>query len=440
MKIKIVEKDYEGVISEKEKIREKHPKHKKPIKPNMFFRTLMRTVSIPGLHNVHFKSERIGMERLGKHEAALVLMNHSSFIDLEIVAKVMYPRPFNIVATTDGFIGKNWLMRHIGCIPTQKFVQDPTLVRDMIFAIRELKSSVVLFPEAGYSFDGRATQLPESIGRCIKMIGAPVVMITTRGAYSYDPLYNNLQHRKVDVSAIEEYLLSPEDIEKMSAEEINDIVREKFNFDSFRWQQENHIKIDAPFRADSINRILYKCPACKCEGRMEGKGTKLICHACNKVYELDEYGFINAENGESEFTHIPDWVDWERSEVRREIEEGTYSLDVPVDICVSIDTKKLYHIGKGTLSHTMDGFSLKNDQGTLAYEQRPLTSYTLNSDFNWYEIGDVIGIGNFDALYYCFPQSKGDIVAKTRLAVEEIYKILREEKLKRRTESEKSPT
>ena len=37
-------------------------------------------------------------------------------------------------------------------------------------------------------------------------------------------------------------------------------------------------------------------------------------------------------------------------------------------------------------------------------------------------MGDIICIGNQDVLYYCFPQG-GDVVAKTRLAAEELYKL-----------------
>ena len=47
---------------------------------------------------------------------------------------------------------------------------------------------------------------------------------------------------------------------------------------------------------------------------------------------------------------------------------------------------------------------------------------TNNSDYFWYEIGDMVCIGNKDALYYCFPEKEG-IVTKTRLAAEELYKL-----------------
>jgi hypothetical protein len=40
-----------------------------------------------------------------------------------------------------------------------------------------------------------------------------------------------------------------------------------------------------------------------------------------------------------------------------------------------------------------------------------------------YEIGDIICIGDSNVLYYCFPQTDVDVVAKTRLAAEELYKL-----------------
>lgn len=104
MKIRVINKSYDDVMAIPRE------KHKKPIKPNILFRTLLKIVSLPDIIATQFKCNRIGMERLGKKEPAFFLMNHTCFLDLEIVPTVLYPRPFNIVATTDAFIGKNWLM------------------------------------------------------------------------------------------------------------------------------------------------------------------------------------------------------------------------------------------------------------------------------------------------------------------------------------------
>ena len=59
----------------------------------------------------------------------------------------------------------------------------------------------------------------------------------------------------------------------------------------------------------------------------------------------------------------------------------------------------------------------------LHYEQKSKASYSLYADYYWYEIGDVICIGDSKVLYYCFPKTEQDVVAKTRIATEEIFKL-----------------
>ncbi len=420
MKIKTREMAYSEVLKLKPK------KHKKPLKPLFLLALVIRVLSFFELLGVRFSYKKIGMDRLAKNEPCLILMNHSSFIDLKIASALLFPRKYNIVMTSDGFVGKNLLMRLVGCIPTQKFISDSLLVKDIFHCVKKNNTSILMYPEASYSFDGTATPLPESLGKLVKKLGIPVVMIKTFGAFSHDPLYNNLQKRKVKISAEMRYLLSPEDIKVKSYEEVNSILKEQFTFDNFRLQQENGVKISEKFRADCLNRVLYKCPNCLAEGETVGKGIKLTCNHCGKVYELTEDGFMKAQNGETEFSHIPDWYAWQRECVRKEILSGEYRLCENVDIYMLIDTKCVYKVGDGVLTHTKDGFSLIGCDGKLNYTQAPELSYSLYSDFYWYEIGDVISIGTPKVLYYCIPKTDKDIVAKTRIAAEELYKIINE--------------
>lgn len=420
MKIKTAKMAYEEVLALPA------PLHEKPIRQRVVFRILLLVLSLLDLWRTRFTYETIGLEKLGREEPCLVLMNHSSFIDLKIAARLLVTRPYHVICTADGFVGKRRLMRWIGCIPTRKFMMDVTLVRDMVYAVRELKSSILMFPEASYSFDGTQTPLPESLGKCLKLLRVPVIMIRTDGAFARDPLYNDLQRRKVRVSAKVEYLLSGEEIARMSAQELNALLQEKFTFDHFRWQQENRIMVKEPFRADGLHRMLYKCPHCRMEGQMQGQGIRIECRHCGRAYELTEYGYLQSVNEETPaFTHIPDWYRWERECVRQELEEGTYRLEAPVLIYMMVNTDCLYQVGEGTLIHSIEGFHLTGCDGKLDYTQEPSASYSLYSDFYWYEIGDVISIGDTRAQYYCFPQIQGDIVAKARLAAEELYKMVK---------------
>ena len=399
------------------------PAHRKPLRPNMILSTAVRVLAEWDLIPARFTHTTEGMEKLDPKEPVLILMNHSSFIDLKIVSRIFYPKPYGIVCTFDTLVGKSWLMRLLGCIPTQKFVSDLTLIKDMEYMLKEKKTSVLMFPEAGYSFDGKTTTLPRKMGILLKKLDVPVVTVITEGAFARDPLYNMLQLRKVKVSAKVKCLLTRQEIKEKSVAELDAMIDEAFSFDNFAWQQENGILIKEKFRADGLNRILYQCAHCGTEGKMEGKGTILKCHHCGKEYELTEDGYLRALEGETEFSHVPDWYDWQRQNVRKELEEGSYSLDTDVDIAVLTNYKALYKVGSGRLKHDAEGFHLTGCDGKLDYKQSPLSSHSLNSDYFWYEMGDVIGIGNRDMLYYCFPKGSGDVVGKTRLAVEELYKM-----------------
>lgn len=422
MEIKKKEMSYQEFLNEPDK------KYKKPRKRSFLLHFLIRILSIPELLKVKFKYEKIGMEKLDKKEPCIFLMNHSSFIDFKIAMKLLFPRKFNIVATDDGFVGKEWFMRTVGCIPTRKFSTDAALVRDMKYVVNKLNSSILIFPEASYSFDGTATHLPDQFGKFVKMFKIPVVMIKTEGAFLRKPLYNNLQIRKINVSAKMKYLLSKEDIENMSVDEVNNIINKEFDFDHFAYQKEHGIIVDEPFRADYLNRVLYKCPICGEEGYTEGKDTRLICHKCNNVWELTPEGNMENIDGEDTFKHIPDWYKWQRESVREELENGTYSMDLDVDICAMKNYTQIYKVGNGKLTHDKTGFTLVGCDGQINLHVPANTMYSLYSDYYWYNMGDIISITDGKINYYCFPKEK-DVVSKARLATEELYKLIKQKKI-----------
>jgi len=397
-------------------------RHRKPLKPQMWLATIVRIVCIPTLRKTKFSYTTERME-LVKDRPCLILMNHSSFTDMKLAYGIFYPRKMGIVTSVDamtGILGK--LMRLLGCTPTHKYIPDLSLFKDMEYMLKKNKTSVLMYPEAGYSFDGCATTLPKKMGILMKRLGVPVITVITQGAFHRDPLYNMLQIRDVKVSAHVKCIATAEEVKDKSVEELDALLNESFSFDNFAWQRDNRISIDVPFRADGLHRILYKCPCCGAENRMEGKGIHLTCHACKKQWTMDEYGQLSANEGDTEYPHIPNWYQWQRECVRKELEDGVYRLDADVEIAVQVNLNGMCMIGDGHLTHDLDGFHLTGADGKLDYRQSPVFSHTLYSDYYWYEIGDVIGIGDNDFSYFCFPKNEVS-VTKARLATEELYKM-----------------
>ena len=133
------------------------PEHKTPKKCNIFWRTLIQGLTYIGMAGTKFQYETERMELLPKDQPCLILMNHSCFLDMQIAHRILWPRHFSIVATYDSFVGlgglMNWVIRQIGGFPTHKFITDLRLIGDMQYCLKELKTSVLMYPEAGYSFD-----------------------------------------------------------------------------------------------------------------------------------------------------------------------------------------------------------------------------------------------------------------------------------------------
>lgn len=420
MKIKTKKSDYCTVTARKKYRR------KKPLRTIKPLRWLMKTFAGRDLKATSFTYTTSGMERIRDDEPVLILMNHSSFIDLEIAATVFYPRPLSIVCEADGFVGKEWLMRHIGCIPTHKFNNDLPLVRDLIYSVRTLKTSILMYPEASYSFDGTSpTPLPESLGKLIKLLKVPVVIVSTKGAFHRDPLYNKLKKRGVKVSAVCSLVLERDDIEKKTSDEINELLKPYFTFDHFKWQKDEGVIIDEDFRAEGLESVLYKCPVCFKEGKMKTSGEDIECSACGEKWHMDEDGSLNGPI----FSHIPDWFKWEREETEKEIEKGEYKLEVPVKILLQVDMSSIYDVGDGTLVHTLLGFHLTSHDGAIDFRTSALDNYSLASDIYWYEKGDMISIGDDDRIFYLFPKEGYNVVSKARFAQEKIYRM-EKEKLK----------
>ncbi len=413
MKIKTIKKSYDELLSIQP------VKHSKPPRPSFLFRTLVRVLSIIDLFRVKFKMSGTAPKK--SDGAQLILMNHSSFLDLKIAHKILYPRKFAIVCAHDALVGKRWLMRRLGCVPTKKFISDLALIHD-IKALIDKGISVLMYPEAGYSIDGRATVLPARIGGFVKMLGAPVTYIETNGAFHYQPLYNGLRTRRVEVSAHTSQMFTKDEVQTLSTDELTERLRLAFSFDAFKNQSENRISITENYRAVGLERVLYRCPHCNREGGMRSHGTDILCTECGVRYTLNEFGELECSGAEGRFKFVSDWNDWQRECVRSELISGTYSENIAVSLYAMKDYKALYEIGVGRLTHTPEGFHLIGCEGRLDYSQKALSTYGLNVDFYFYEIGDVVSIGNHDTLYYCFPM-KSYPVAKLRLATEELYRL-----------------
>lgn len=399
---------------------EKFDTHSNPKNPKLVLLTSFIAALEVWKHKA--KIEKINMK--GIKPPYILLGNHNAFLDIQMLRYITFPYKMSYIVAIDGFLGRKNFLESIGCICKRKFTTDPYLVKNIEYVLTKQKNILAMFPEARYSLCGTNAIIPTSVARLVKHFKVPLVILKMNGHHINSPFWN-LRMRKVKgIEATLKCVATSEEIESMSIEEIDELIQNEFIYDEYAWQRKHNIRIKYDWRAEGLHKVLYKCPECGHEYEMSTSGTILQCNHCGKKWEYTELGNLVALEGETKFSHIPDWYEWEREEVRKEVEAGTYHFESEVHTDI-LPKDTFIHIGKGKLVHDLNGFRL-----TGVYEGEPYelaipasSTYGVHIEYEYLgQFGDCVDLNTLDNTYYVYPERKDFSVTKISLATEEIYK------------------
>lgn len=398
---------------------------KTPLHQSKFWTGLIWVLSKMMLMGKEYKVEKINME--GLQAPYLMLSNHMHFIDFELAAMGTWPNPVSNVVNIDGYYHMPFLLEWIGSICTRKFTMDLGLVRS-IRKVLARGDVLGLYPEARYTPCGTTSYLPESLGKLVKMNKVPVVVVLHHGNHLYAPFWNFRKKRKVPLHTTMTQVLTAEQVAAMSAQEINQVLAAAFQYDDYRYQKDKGIRIREPYRAEGLHKVLYQCPNCLTESQMGSEGAELFCKACGKRWFWEETGDLRALEGETEFTHIPDWFEWERQQVRAQVEAGTYHFEDEVEVYSMPRQWTFFPLGKGKLTHDKEnGLLLTGVYRGQEYRihRRPEQNNSLHIEYDCAKIKpyDCVDVSTENDTFYCFPVNQRDVVTKMAFATEEIYNL-----------------
>ena len=393
---------------------------KAPIRTRWYLRPLTLLLSLPDViaHKtiIHYE----GTKEL--KPPYLLLSNHNAFMDFKVLTKAIYPKRANYVVAIDGFIGREWLLRNV----KRKFTNDLTLVRHLAKVV-ENGDIAVVYPEARYSLCGTTAVLPESLGKLCRLLGVPVAVLICHGHHVNSPFWNLHSRGIKPTEADFKLLFTPEDLKSLPLDEINSRLVDAFQYDDYAWLQSNGLEMHYDKRAEGLEKVLYQCPHCGTEYEMDSKANQLICKHCGKTWTMLPDGSLQAGGGApTEFSRVPDWYEWERANVRAEVEAGTYdSGELPVEVRSLPNAKRFIALGSGTMRHNMDGFAVKvRSLLGKEYEMKiPVPSaYSCHIEYNYLgKWGDCVDLNTLEDTWYTYPKVPNCSVTKMALATEELY-------------------
>ena len=394
-----------------------------PERTRWYLRPLTYILSAPDVKKHEAVIRRIGTE--GLKPPYVMLCNHNAFLDFKVATMAIWPNRANYVVAIDGFIGRETLLRNVGCICKRKFTNDITLVRHLRTVI-DNGDVAMIYPEARYSLCGTTAVLPSSLGKLCKLLKVPVVTLICHGHHVNSPFWNLHDRGGKPTEAEFSLLCTPEELAEADPGELNRRIVEAFQYDDFAWQKERGIRTPYVGRAEGLHKVLYQCPHCGTEFHMNSKGTKLFCESCGKSWTMSELSELSADEGETEFSHIPDWYEWERANVRVEVESGTYSSGVlPVRVDTLPNAKGYIRLGEGTMVHDMNGFSVRGtdvDGDPFEMVKTVPSLYSCHIEYEYLgKYGDCVDLNTLEDTWYIYPHDCEFAVTKMALATEELY-------------------
>ena len=232
-----------------------------PVSP-LIYRFLGRVV-VNGVlakkYNAHFTY----VDDVSKYrgQSYVVVSNHASRMDYVFTAPAFLPDTFNFVVGYNEFFRSHlaMILRMMQVIPKKNFVHQPYAIRQIIKVIRS-GGRISILPEGMSSISGANQPCALGSGHLLKSLGVPVLYTKISGGYLTAPKYN-LTDRvgRVDIEA--GVLFTPEQLEDMTAEEIQSQLDEKLYHDDYEWNKTARVKFDGKGRMAEAPTSLWRAAA-----------------------------------------------------------------------------------------------------------------------------------------------------------------------------------
>lgn len=210
-----------------------------------------------------------------------------------------------------------------------------------ILTIRQLVKkgkSVGLYPEGDIDMFGRTLPVEISVAKFVKMLRIPVVIMRIDGACIRATRWGKYAHHSHITYSIRE-VLSVEQIQKMSLEELYKVIMDGITVDDLAYQENvlRYKQWPGPARAEWLELGLYMCPKCHRLEVLKSKGAYVYCSECGFKAKYNRYAMLEGE--EVPFHNLTKWDDWQYSELKKIIDQAEEK-----GLILATNDLDLYHV------------------------------------------------------------------------------------------------
>ena len=358
----------------------------------------------------------------------IIIQNHLSRFDHYFISKALFPMKFTYLVAYNEFFrtGQSTFLKLFRCIPKKNSVPDITSYK-LLYKLLKSGGKVVIAPEGFTSVDGKNHPIVPGTGKMFKNIGVPIYFAKIEGQYLSATKTCTDIRKGMNFVTISK-LYTPEDLNNLTSEEIEDQINDLFTRDEYLWQKEKHYLWKSKGRiCKDLEDLCYRCPKCGKIYHMKSYGTRLECTECKNGTTMDDYyDFHPYEN--SIIPETPSaWSDFERQEIIKEIRQDQ-NYEFIEEVKLGVLPKDHIVKGGGTSEIKGEGRLIINHTGLHYIGTKDNEPF--NIDLNYKEFHTVLGSADFSYFFIYKNGEYFDFFPKLRrcgfhvmLLVEEMHRL-----------------
>ncbi len=266
---------------------------------------------------------------------AFLIWNHQSRRDHAMLTVAAWPRRINFLAEEASFFRSHLatVFKLNQIIPKKVLSNDIPSLR----AIRDVikQNGLIAFAPEGFAtvFGDQQPVIPGT-GRFLQVFGIPVYAASLQGGYLSTSKTTD-EDRPGKFCTQLRLLFTPEDLKKMTPQEIEDRINDLLHHDDFQWNKEHHYRyISKQGMCTNLADLCYRCPRCGTEFQMKAEKNSIECTHCGNKATLDEYYEFHKASEDCVIPEsIAEWTHLERQAIIDQIrKDPDYSFSVKVKL------------------------------------------------------------------------------------------------------------
>ncbi len=276
----------------------------------VFIRVMIKFVSPKLLHDLNATVEPY----TPKNKTFIIIGNHSDIMDpgYQMVSLNRYVR----FVAADFLLRINPITKFLlgtleGVIVKRRDKSSELLVEEILENVRA-GIPVGLHAEGMVTTNGETGFISENTGKLVKDSGVALITYRVTGGYLHKPRWADTKRSgPIHGKVVNEY--SPEELSKMSVDEINEIIRRDIYVNAYEEQRKNPQIYAGEKLAEFAERLLYVCPKCHQVGKLKSDDDKFTCE-CGYSLTYGEDAFWHSDKNEVIIDNVLDWDKWQRKE------------------------------------------------------------------------------------------------------------------------------